>query len=172
MSDTSKNVIRFVVLLFLQVFLFRQVSMGFGGREHLFLFITPLFIALLPLRTPAPIVVALGFTIGLGTDFFYETLGLHAAAGSFAGYARQFLLRLIEPKDGYKVKSSTDGKVLGRNWWASYLAMLLFCYCLFYFSIEAFSHVYWRDIVLKTVFTTPVSWIVCLVMVLFMRPRM
>ncbi|MEM6770909.1 MAG: hypothetical protein AAF597_10020, partial [Bacteroidota bacterium] len=143
MSDTAKIAIRFFVLLFAQVFLFRQISLGFGGKEQLFVFVLPLFVALLPLRTPAPLVVIGGFAIGLGTDLFYETLGLHAAAGAFIGYARQFILNYLEPKDGYKVKASTDGRVLGRNWWMGYLFMILLGYCAFYFSIEAFSHVYW-----------------------------
>lgn len=172
MSDTVKTAVLFFVLLLLQVFLFRQVSLGFGGKEYLFLFVIPLFVALLPLRTPPPLVVLGGFAIGLGTDMFYETLGLHAAAGAFIGYARQFILKYIEPRDGYKVKSSTEGRVLGRNWWLSYLFMIVLGYCLFYFSIEAFSHVYWKDILLKTLITTPISLVVCGVFVLFMQPRL
>lgn len=172
MSDTTKSLILFFVLLFLQVFLLRQVSIGWGGKEYVFLFVVPLFIALLPLRMPRPLVVVLGFTIGFGTDLFYETLGLHAAAGTFAGYVRWFLLRIIEPKDGYKVKSSNQGRELPRNWWLSYLFMIISCYCFFYFSVEAFSHVFWLDILLKTLFTVPVSWLFCSVLVLFFQPRL
>ncbi len=172
MSNTARTAILFVVLLLLQVFLFRQISLGFGGKDYLFVFVLPLFVALLPLKTPAPLVVLGGFFIGLGTDLFYETLGLHAAAGSFAGYIRQFILRYIEPKDGYKVKSNTKGRQMGRNWWASYLASLILGYCTFYFSIEAFSHVFWQDIILKTLFTVPVSVILCGIFVLFFQPRL
>lgn len=172
MPNTARTVILFFVLLLLQVFLFRHISLGFGGKEYLFLFVVPLFIALLPLRTPPPLVVIGGFAIGLGTDLFYETLGLHAAAGAFVGYARQFILNYIEPKDGYKAKSSTEGRMLGRNWWAGYLLMILLSYCAFYFSIEAFSHVYWKDIILKTLATVPVSFIVCGVFVLFIQPKL
>jgi len=172
MSNTAKTIVLFFALLFLQVFLFRQITLGFGGKDYLFLFVTPLFVALLPLRTPPPLVVIGGFAIGLGTDLFYETLGLHAAAGAFSGYARQFILNYIEPKDGYKAKSSTEGRVLARNWWAAYLLMLMLAYCAFYFSIEAFSPIYWKDIFLKTLITTPVSFVVCGVFVLFMRPKL
>mgnify|MGYP001138403500 CR=1 FL=1 len=172
MSNTARTAILFVTLLFLQVFLFRQISLGFGGKDYLFVFILPLFIALLPLKTPAPLVVIGGFFIGLSTDFFYETLGLHAAAGSFAGYIRQFVLKYIEPRDGYKVKSSTQGRLMGRNWWMRYLFSLLLGYCLFYFSIEAFSHVFWQDIILQTLFTVPVSFVLCGIFVLFFQPRL
>lgn len=172
MSNTAKIATLFFVLLFLQVFLFRHVSLGFWGKEYLFLFIMPLFVALLPLRTPPPLVVLGGFAIGLGTDLFYETLGLHASAGAFIGYARKFVLKYIEPEDGYKAKSSTEGRVLGRNWWGSYLLLIVLGYCSFYFGIEAFSHVYWKDILIKTLVTTPISLIICGVFVLFMQPRM
>lgn len=172
MSDSAKSLLLFVVLLFVQVFLLQQVSVGWGGKEYVFLFVTPLFVALQPLRTPRPLVVLLGFAIGLGTDFFYGTLGLHAAAGTFAGYVRAFILQTLEPKDGYKVKSSNQGRELPRNWWLSYLFLLMVAYCIFYFSVEAFSHVYWLDVVIKTVATVPVSWMFCSVLALFFRPRL
>jgi len=37
--------------------------------------------------------------------------------------------------------------------------------------MEAFSPVFWKDITLKTLFTTPVSWLVCVIFVTFLRPR-
>lgn len=170
-ADPVSNVVRFILLLFLQVFLFRQISLGFGGKELLFIFITPLFIALLPLRTPRPLVVIFAFLIGFGTDLFYETLGLHAAASTFTGYIRQFVLTVLAPKDGYKVKANPDGNDLPQSWWLRYLGFMLGGYCLFYFSMEAFSPVFWKDISLKTLFTTPVSWLVCVILVSFLRPR-
>lgn len=171
MSNPVRLILLFLLLLFVQVFLLRQISIGYEDKEYIFLFVIPLFVALQPLRTPRPLVVLAGFAIGLGTDFFYETLGLHAAAGTFAGYVRQFALRFIEPKDGYKVKSTTEGRELGRNWWVSYLLMLITAYTLFYFSMEAFSHVFWLDILLKTICTTVVSWVFCTAVVLFFEPR-
>lgn len=172
MSNTTKTILLFIVLLFVQVFLFRQISIGFGGKEYIFLFIAPLFVALQPLLTPRPLVVVLGFTFGLVVDFFYETLGLHAAAATFIGYARWFILTLIAPKDGYKAKSTTQGRALPRNWWLRYLFLIVFGYCLFFFSIEAFSHVFWMDILLKTLLTVPVSWLFCSAIVLFFQPRL
>jgi len=170
-NDAVSNVVRFILLLFLQVFLFRQISLGFGGRQQLFIFITPLFIALLPLRTPKPLVVIFSFFIGLGIDLFYDTLGVHAAAATFTGYVRQFMLLVLAPKDGYKVKASPDGKDLPQGWWLRYLGLVMVSYCLFYFSMEAFSPLFWKDIMLKTLFTSPVSWFFCVIIVTFLRPR-
>ena len=72
--------LRFVLLLTAQVFLFNQVAWGWSGREYLFVFVYPLFVALLPLRAPRPLVILLAFLLGISVDFFSETLGLHAGA--------------------------------------------------------------------------------------------
>ncbi|MEM9526934.1 MAG: rod shape-determining protein MreD [Bacteroidota bacterium] len=170
-ADALSNVLRFFLLLFLQVFLFRQVSLGFGGKDYLFIFLLPLFIALMPLRTPRPLVVIYGFLMGICVDFFYETLGLHAAAATFCGYIRQFILRALEPKDGYKVKSSPDGRDLSNSWWATYLFYVATAYCIFYFSVEAFAPAFWKDILLKSLFSIPMTWILCYILVTFLRPR-
>lgn len=170
--DAFSNITRYLVFLFLQVFVFRQISLGWGGADYMFVFLAPLFIALLPLRTPRPLVVVFAFCFGIGIDFFYDTLGMHAAAATFAGYIRQFVLMILAPRDGYKVKASPDGKDLSQSWWARYLLLLTGSYTVFYFSVEAFSPVYWWDITLKTLFTTPISWLLCGIFVAVLRPRL
>ncbi len=169
--DALSNIIRFFFLLFLQVFIFRQVSLGWGGAQYIFVFVAPLFIALLPLRTPRPVVVILAFIFGFSVDIFYESLGVHAAAATFIGYARRFVLNYLAPKDGYKVKASPDGKDLSRVWWVQYLGFLVGAYAVFYFSMEAFSPVFWKQILLKSIFTIPLSWLLCGILVSFLRPR-
>jgi hypothetical protein len=169
--DPVSNIVRFLVILFLQVFIFRQVSLGWGGADYMFIFLGPLFIALVPLRTPKPLAVLLAFLFGISVDFFYETLGVHAAAATFCGYTRQFALAILEPHDGYKVKASPDGKDLSLSWWLSYLAYLVAGYTIFYFSMEAFSPVFWKQITLKSLLTAPASLLLCVIMIAFLRPR-
>jgi len=165
------NLVRFFALLILQVFVFRQVRLGWGGADYIFIFIAPLFIALLPLRTPRPLVVIVAFLFGIGMDAFYGTLGVHAAAATFAGYSRQFVLAYLEPRDGYKVKASPDGKDLSLGWWIKYIGFLVGFYTVFYFSMEEFSPLFWKQIMLKSLFTIPLSWLICSIIVTFFRPR-
>lgn len=169
--DPLSNFLRFLFLLFLQVFIFRQISLGWNGADYVFVLVAPLFVALLPLRTPRPFVVMLAFLFGFSVDLFYETLGVHAAAGTFIGYARRFVLDYLAPKDGYKVKASPDGKDLSRAWWVQYLGFLITGYTVFYFSMEAFSPVFWKQILLKSIFTIPLSWLLSGILVSFLRPR-
>ena len=114
--------------------------------------------------------VIFAFLLGLSVDFFYGTLGVHAAAATFTGYIRQFALAILAPKDGYKVKASPDGKDLSRTWWIQYLGIMLTAYVVFYFSMEAFSPVYWQQILLKSLLTIPISWLLCGILVSFLRP--
>lgn len=171
-NSLGANVGRFVLLFFLQVFVFRQVSLGWSGKEYLFIWLYPLFIAALPLRTPRPGVVALAFLAGLSVDIAYGTLGLHASAATATGYFRQFPLMFLEPKDGYKTKSTPEGRDLGQAWWVRYLAYVTVFYCVFYFSVEAFSPVFWQDILLKCLLSIPVSYLLSLILVSFLRPRL
>jgi|AntRauTorckE5430_2_1112549.scaffolds.fasta_scaffold02227_3 hypothetical protein len=169
--DAVSNIIRFMALLFLQVFIFRQVSLGWGGADYIFIFVAPLFVALLPMRTPRPLVVIIAFLFGISVDAFYGTLGVHAAAATFAGYARQFALLVLEPRERYKVKASPDGKDLSQGWWLRYVGIMVASYTVFYFSMEAFSPLFWREIALKSVLTIPVSWLLCGIIVSLLQPR-
>ncbi|MEM9930532.1 MAG: hypothetical protein AAF840_11980, partial [Bacteroidota bacterium] len=120
---------------------------------------------------PRPLVVMLGFAFGFTVDIFYESLGVHAAAATFIGYLRRFVLDYLAPKDGYKVKASPDGKDFSRIWWIQYLGFLVAGYAIFYFSMEAFSPVFWKQILLKSLLTIPLSWLLCGILVSFLRPR-
>lgn len=164
--------LRFALLLFLQVFVFRQIGLGWGGADYAFVFVAPLFVATLPLRTPRPVVVLLGFAFGLAVDVFYETLGLHAAAGTLLGYGRYFALAYLEPRDGYKIKANPEGRALPGAWWVRYAVGCVAAYVVTYFSLEAFSPVFWQQIMLKSLLTVPLSTLVCLVVVAFLRPRL
>ncbi len=163
--------IRFVVLLLLQVFLLRQINWGWDGREYLYLFLYPLFVALLPLRMPRGVVLLLGFALGLSIDFFYETLGLHAAALTFTAYFRSLVLRILEPRDGYNIKDNPTGHDLGLRWVLRYLGLLFLGHCIFFFSVQAFSFVFLKDILLKTGFTFVPSYLVAVLVMLIFNPR-
>ena len=163
--------IRFVLLLILQVFLLQQIRWGWGGKEYLFLFLYPLFVALLPLRMSRGVVMLLGFALGLIIDFFYETLGMHAAALTFTGYFRFLVLRILEPRDGYNIKDNPSSHDLGQGWMLKYLALLFLGHCVFFFSVQAFSFVFLSDILLRSAFTFVPSYLVAVLVMLIFNPR-
>ncbi|WP_116124963.1 hypothetical protein [Lewinella sp. IMCC34183] len=173
MTSTAlvNSALRFVGLLLLQVFIFNQVAWGWGGRDYLFVFVYPLFVAMLPLRTPRPLVILLGFLLGLSIDFFSETLGLHAGALTFTAYCRPLVLRILEPRDGYNIKTTPSVAGLGTGRMFRYLGLLLLAHLSAFFLLQAFSLVFAADILLKTVFSLPASLVVMAVLVLIFNPK-
>ncbi len=146
-STILTNAVRFVVLLLLQGLILRRIAMEWP-YFHIVLY--PLFILLLPLRTPRPLVILLGFIAGMAVDLFYQTPGLHASAATFTAFARALVLRYLEPRGGYNVNYSPTAWRLGLGWFLRYSAILMLLHLLFYFSVEAFTFVWLGEILLKT----------------------
>ncbi len=163
--------LRFVLLLAAQVFLFNQIAWGWGGREYLFVFVYPLFVALLPLRAPRPLVILLAFLLGLAVDFFSETLGLHAGALTFTAYARPLVLRALRPRDGYNIKATPTTADLGAGWVSQYLSFLLLLHLLAFFLLQTFSIFFLGEIVLKTALSLPASLLTTAILVLLFSPK-
>ena len=165
------NVSRFIILLLLQVLVFRRISMFWGGFTYVHFMVYPLFILLLPIRLPPVVVVLLSFLMGISVDIFYDSPGVHAAASVFLGYVRNAIIKLLEPYEGYNMEDSPTLKTMGLSWFMSYQALTLIIFLFTYFSIEAFSFVYIFDIILDTIFTFIASFIVLLIMQFVFRTK-
>lgn len=170
-SGIVNSAFRFLALVLLQVFLLKQVSWGFGGKEYLFVFLYPLFIMMLPLRLYRPLIVFAGFAVGLSVDLFYETLGVHAAAATFSAFLRPLALYFARPRDGYNIKANPTVEDLGWNWFFKYAAWFLGIHLLLFFSIQSFTFYFWSDILLKTIFTFSISFLGTVLLVLIFNPK-
>lgn len=65
-SSVGIHIFRFVGLLLLQGLILRRVSAGWMGYVYFDVLLYPLFIILLPLRTPRALVMVSAFLLGLG----------------------------------------------------------------------------------------------------------
>lgn len=96
MSELLKNIIRFFVLILVQVFILNKIP-------PLHQFITPylyfIFILWLPYKIPRLSLTLLGFVFGLCLDFFTKTPGLHAAACTLIAYLRPFMINILISKE-------------------------------------------------------------------------
>jgi hypothetical protein len=164
------NVLRFLGLLLLQGLIFRRVTFTEGAWQYIHVFIYPLFILLLPIRTPRTLVVFLGFLLGIGVDLFSSQLGLHAAALLFTAFCRNIVLGFLEPRGGYNVNYSPTRARMGTNWFLRYSAILLGLHLFFYFSVEAFTFVFFFDILLNTLVSFVFSFFVIFVYVRVFDP--
>lgn len=114
--------------------------------------IYPLFILLLPINTTRSLVIITAFLLGLSVDIFYDSPGVHASACVFTSYLRAFVLKILAPVEGYKhMDGSPSVFNVGFIWFATYSSILVFLHLLFYFSVDAFTFVYFIEILLKTV---------------------
>src|SRR6476469_11049014 len=97
MSKIIINILRFIVLVAIQVFLLKNIV--FYGVNIPYLYI--LFIILLPFETPNWLLFFLAFLMGLTIDLFNDTLGLHAAACTILAFVRVIFISITVQKDNY-----------------------------------------------------------------------
>jgi len=95
-NDFVKNIIRFIVLMAIQVYVLNKI-------DHLHRFITPylyyIFILWLPFSVSRQWLLVIGFLTGLVLDYFTMTPGLHAAACTLIAYVRPFVIGILTPRD-------------------------------------------------------------------------
>ncbi len=170
-STVLANIWRFLGLVLLQVLVLKRFTLGSEDFNYFNIFIYPLFIMLLPLRTPHALLVFLGFVAGLCIDIFYDSPGVHASAGTFTAFIRPFVLSFMEPRGGYNVNHTPTKARFGLSWFLIYAGVLLFLHLFFYFSVEAFTFYYIGDIFLRTVSSFFISMIFIIMYQFLFDPR-
>lgn len=148
------NIIRFVVIFILQVWVFLPISYGWMGRYfYVNILLYPLIIILLPMRTPQIAILFIGFVLGLMVDMFYNTLGVHTSATVATAFFRTWLLGQIEPRDGYQLNVAPSRYRFGFPWFLRYAGIMMFIHLLIYFSVEIFTiQLVWK-IIFQTLYT-------------------
>ena len=122
MSELLKNIIRFGLFLFIQVFVLFKV-------HPLHRFIVPylyfLFILWLPFNLPRFWLTFVGFIYGLTLDYFTNTPGLHAASCTLIAYIRPFIINLLISQEGSD-KNYASPSVTSMGWapYATYAVIL------------------------------------------------
>jgi len=164
------NILRFIGLVLVQVLIFKKIVIGEDSFNYVSLIIYPLFLILLPLRTPHSVLVLLGFVIGILVDAFYDSYGVHASACVFIGFIRPIVLNILEPKGGYAQNSSPTKRRLGPSGFFIYAAIILFAHLFFYFSMEAFTWYYIGEIILKTVSSFLISMVIIILYMYIFDP--
>lgn len=96
MNIVIKNLLRLTVFLFIQVFILNRIP-------PLHQFVVPyvyfLFLLWLPFRTAPMSLLYIGFGVGLISDMFFKTPGLHLAACVLVAYLRPYVVTLLLPKE-------------------------------------------------------------------------
>jgi rod shape-determining protein MreD len=128
------NVIRFVALVFLQVFLLKNLTLYNLSTPYPYI----IFILLLPFETPNVLLFVLSFILGLTIDAFYDTPGLHAAACVLLAMVRVMFISITVQKDGFDNEPEPTLSVMGFRWFFAYASVLTLCHHFFLFNLEVF----------------------------------
>jgi hypothetical protein len=157
-KDSIRMFIRAILLFLVQVMVLKRLWLSDSWFwQHGNVFIYPLIILLVPFKMLRHYVILLGFAIGLATDMFYDTVGVHAFALTGVAYARGILLAWLEPRGGYTLAMSPTSRSMGMNWLLIYTAVSMGIFCLMYFIAEIFTFVFIGQILIKTVITFVLS---------------
>ena len=128
------NIIRFFALIFIQVFLLKNITLYNLSIPYLYI----LFILLLPFETPNILLFALSFILGLIIDTFYDTPGLHAAACALLAFVRVLFISITVQKEGFDNDPEPTLSIMGFRWFFTYALILTLFHHFFLFNLEVF----------------------------------
>jgi rod shape-determining protein MreD len=128
------NLIRFVVLVLLQVFLLKNITLYNLATPYIYI----MFILLLPFEIPNILLFILSFILGITLDAFYDTPGLHAAACTLLAFVRILFINVTVQKDGFDNEPEPTLSVMGFRWYFTYVLSLTLIHHFFLFNLEVF----------------------------------
>lgn len=134
MNNIAKNILRFILLVVLQVLVFS--NMNLSGYINPYIYI--LVILLLPFETPGWLLLLSGFVLGIVMDMFSGTMGLHTAATVFMAFCRPGVIRYLSAGKERDSGAGPNIKDMGLYWVISYSLILTALHLLLYFYLETF----------------------------------
>lgn len=162
--------LRFIFLALFQVLVLKQIPFGPIGSLYADAMIYPLFILLLPIKTPRELLLILGFVLGLLIDAFYDSWGVHTSASVFVAFVRPAVLRRLEPKGGYTVNYGLTIQRYKIVWFLRYAALMLGFFLIFYNSMLVFTPVFFLEIILRSILNFVTSMAFLLIIMLLFNP--
>jgi len=147
------NILRFVALIALQVVLFKNI--GYYNLASPFPYI--LIIFLFPISTPNFILYVLAFLTGLTIDAFYDSIGVHAAAGVALVWFRIFFYKITLDVDAQNSFDTPSLGNMGSKWFFSYISIGTLIHHIVLLHVEYFSFSNYQStllsILLSSIFT-------------------
>lgn len=162
---------RFVFFVLIQGLVMHQVSNELAGFRYIHLIIYPLFVCLLPLKMNTIQGMLLAFTMGLLIDFFYSSVGVHAAALVLTAYLKPFVVYQMQ------IQQTTLGRrgirIIGIEMpiFIRMMVVLTLVHNFTYFLLLAFSFSNFFHTLLLTFFSTIASLLLMLMYLLVFQPN-
>lgn len=129
------SLIRFIVLVFVQVFLLKNLPVYNLYVAYPYI----LFILLLPFEIPNFLLFVLAFAMGITIDAFYDTPGLHTAACVLLAFVRILFISITVQREGFDNEPEPSLSNMGFRWFFTYALILTLIHHFFLFLLEAFN---------------------------------
>lgn len=142
------NAIRFIGLLFLQVFILNHLNIF--GYINPMVYITWVF--LYPVKKTRGLFLVLSFLLGISIDFFSDSGGVNAFAITFIAYFRLPILMAVLRKSDLDY-TQFNLKMLSVNRIILFISILTIIHHFIVFSLEYFSFREFLNIIMNTVLT-------------------
>jgi hypothetical protein len=157
----------FILIVLIQGLVVNNIEI----TEYLNPMIYPVLIMMLPFELNILVTMLIAFILGLSVDAFSNTFGLNASAAIVIGYLRPFILKIIEPRDGYDTVLIPSIHDMGKLWFLTYALTILFIHHLWFFTIEIFRFDQILHILFKTICSVGFSLLIILLLqYIFYKP--
>jgi len=153
MSEILKHTFRLLLLLFFQVTVFNHI--GLHGVLNPFIYV--FFIIMLPLSTPAGLLMFIAFASGWLVDIFSNTGGMHAFASTLVAFVRPFWVTTTIPRTAYDDLQNISFRDVEFGQFLTYSTFLILVHQLALYSIEALTITAFFSILLKAVLGTLIT---------------
>jgi len=162
-----RNIFRFIVLIFLQIFVFDNIRLGGYMTPYIYI----LFIILLPFNVSGWALLTSAFCLGFVMDVFYNTMGIHSSACVLAAFLRPVALKLFSPRDGYETGTFPRVYYYGLTWFLKYSTGLILIHHFVLFFIEAFRFAELHHILIRVILSTLLTSLIIAISQFFIYRR-
>ena len=153
MNSLMGYIIQFILLVLVQVLVVDEINLGYISQ-----FVAPsialLYVLSLPHVISNGMLMLLGFTIGITIDVFKSTPGMNASAMVVLAYSRPYLLKMLEPRDGYDITRSPSIYSMKRNFYVAYVGLATLIFHLWFFTIEIMRFSDFHLVLIKTILSS------------------
>jgi hypothetical protein len=169
MSLLFKNIIRFIFIMFIQIFVLNKIPPLHQFIVPYFYFV---FILWLPFKMGRSALLLISFSVGMVVDMFFKTPGLHAAACVLIAFVRPFLINLLLPKEATDWGNEEPSKkTMGPVPYATYLIILTLLHHFYLILLEWMQFGSFLYFIGKLVATTLISLFLIMIADLFLNRK-
>jgi rod shape-determining protein MreD len=164
-STVLMNFVRFILLLAAQIVLFNNID--FLGYINPYPYL--LFIILFPVNGNKSVLLLSSFLLGIIMDLFCNSGGVHATSCLILAYARPYLFKFSFGLS-YEYQTVRLNDVLTTERF-SFILISVVIHHITLFILEAFQLIYLGDILLRTLFSTAFTILLCIIIIYIIKPQ-